>query len=476
LLGQPPLRPLLLGMAMACASRALAAGITDESAHAPPPIALPAAGGAYIDPVFGTRVLRVTDERHGRRCVHAYSYWPALNRDATRLLLTCDDVPVLYRFDGTGTSPDGKLAGDDGPRVQASGASWSHAAPDVIYALDGRRLWRPDVSRRGAAGAEVVRDFSGLFAYPHFLAQLSMAADDRTFTFHSRDPATGAKLDAVVYDTATDEIRVFPRGDYVIDESAIDKSGRWVVVQGDEVNPGFQLWDLQTGDVLRADLDDADARPGGHSDLGRTLLVNSDGFETGLIARRYEAPLGAANLRPLVRYRHRDGRRNWSIADHVSLRADAETFVVASTYAGDGSWSAFEDEIFLAYTDGSGFVRLAHTRSVEASPNRAERYFAQPRAVVDRSGRYVVYTSDLGSATRTDVLLLTIPEALWPTAGSTPKPSPPLPSLPPPAPAPALDGCAAGGRGAAPPVAALALALVLMGRRRRRLPASGSEA
>jgi len=149
--------------------------------------------------------------------------------------------------------------------------------------------------------------------------------------------------------------------------------------------------------------------------------------------RGYTAQLGARNLRNIVHYRLKDGNRNWSIADHVSLRADAETFVVASTYAGDGSYSAFEDEIYLAYTDGSGFVRLAHTRSTEANPDRAKRYWAQPRATVDRAGRWVVWTSDLGSTSRTDVLMLEIPVELRPATSTPTTPSTP-PTTPPPVP------------------------------------------
>lgn len=93
-----------------------------------------------------------------------------------------------------------------------------------------------------------------------------------------------------------------------------------------------------------------------------------------------------------------------------------ETFVIGSTYGGDGSWAAFEDEIYLAYTDGSGFVRLAHSRSAQVGPNADRNCYASPRAVVDRLGRYVVYTSDLGSPSHMDVMILRIPEALWPTA------------------------------------------------------------
>jgi hypothetical protein len=45
--------------------------------------------------VFGTKVTRVTDANDGTLCVHAYAYWPAFNTNDTRLLVSCDGVPLL---------------------------------------------------------------------------------------------------------------------------------------------------------------------------------------------------------------------------------------------------------------------------------------------------------------------------------------------------------------------------------------------
>jgi hypothetical protein len=415
-----PLRVMLVVAALG-APAAASPGIRDSEPHAPPEIALPRSGGSYVDPVFGTRITRVTDERDGKSCVHAYSYWPAMNLDSTRLLIACDNAPLLYRFDGRKLRADGRLEGGDGPEVQFEGASWSHRSPDVIYALDGEKLWRLDVSRRGARGAKVVRDFSDLVDDGVVVAHLTMSSDDRVFSFHTRDRRTGAHRDAFVYDAHSGKVRKFERGTMPINESKVSKSGRWVMVDG--ALGGWKMWEPESGKVLSFDPGDGEARPGGHADLGKTLIVNSDGWNTGLQVRGYGAPLGARNLVNIARYPRRDGEPNWSIADHVSLRADSEAFVVASTYGGDGSFSAFEDEIYLAYTDGSGTVRLAHTRSTEANPDPDKRYWAQPRAVIDREGRWVVWTSDLGSSSRTDVLMLEIPAELRPA----PPPPPPAP-------------------------------------------------
>jgi hypothetical protein len=147
-----------------------------------------------------------------------------------------------------------------------------------------------------------------------------------------------------------------------IDESKVDKQGRFVLV--DFASGDLELWDLRTGKTELFAWGNPDDKPGGHTDLGATFMVNGDGWNTGLPVRRDEAMHGAANLTNIVTYRRPDGSLNWSISDHASLRTDDETFVIGSTYGGDGSYAAFQDEIYLARTDGSGFVRLAQTRGV----------------------------------------------------------------------------------------------------------------
>ncbi|HEX8285847.1 MAG TPA: hypothetical protein VF588_20995, partial [Pyrinomonadaceae bacterium] len=49
--------------------------------------ALPAAGGTFRDPAFGTEVMRVTDARDGKLNGTFYPHWPTLNADSTRLLV-----------------------------------------------------------------------------------------------------------------------------------------------------------------------------------------------------------------------------------------------------------------------------------------------------------------------------------------------------------------------------------------------------
>jgi hypothetical protein len=267
----------------------------------------------------------------------------------------------------------------------------------VLYALGGGALWRFDVGGRGRTR---LADFGRLFGYPCTLAQLSMSDDARVFTFHARDPRTRARRDAAVFDRATGRAQVYRIGAFPLDETRVDRRGRVVLIDGGKA--GYRLWDFRAGRVVELRWNETD-RPGGHADLGAGTMVNGDGWDTGLIWRSIDAP---RTLRSLLRYPRPDGKPNWTIAEHVSMQADGERFAVVSTYGGDGSWSAFENEVFLVFTDGSGVRRLAHTRSANRRPLD---YWAQPRATVDRAGRFIVFTSSLGSADRLDVLILQIP-------------------------------------------------------------------
>ena len=64
--------------------------ISDRNVYQKPPLpALPRAGGTYRDPVFGTEIMRATDESDCpvQGCGTYYSHWPTFNANNTRLLI-----------------------------------------------------------------------------------------------------------------------------------------------------------------------------------------------------------------------------------------------------------------------------------------------------------------------------------------------------------------------------------------------------
>lgn len=67
-------------------------------------------------------------------------------------------------------------------------------------------------------------------------------------------------------------------------------------------------------------------------------------------------------------------------------------FTTSGGYAAPttGNWERYQGEIILAKVDGSAAYRVAHTRS-----RTLESFWAQPHAAISRSGRYVVFTSNM---------------------------------------------------------------------------------
>lgn len=65
---------------------------TDLNSYPEPPLpSLPSAGGKLIDPVFGSEIMRVTDETDGLSAGTAYSYWSTFNKDNTKLFIQANN-------------------------------------------------------------------------------------------------------------------------------------------------------------------------------------------------------------------------------------------------------------------------------------------------------------------------------------------------------------------------------------------------
>jgi hypothetical protein len=194
----------------------------------PPPPPLPAAGGIVIDPTFGTRIMRLTDANDGPDCTNAYSYWPTLNVNGTRLMVYSGTAPLLYQFDPVQFKILSKVVWDTptpiGGSVGWEDAIWSGTDPDVIYAHDslGMHLWAYNVATKTYT---LVFDLTAQYDRGDYLWQMSRAvATDNVFAFTRRDARYNVvgylvwrrDLNRVVYDVATNKL----------DEVQVDKSGR----------------------------------------------------------------------------------------------------------------------------------------------------------------------------------------------------------------------------------------------------------
>jgi hypothetical protein len=362
--------------------------------------ALPKAGDVFTDPTFGTTIMRVTDRSDGARNHVAYSYWPAFNKDCTWLTANCDGEPMLFKFDPQAFKLLGKDRLFDSPPQAGGGmpgwedSIWSGTSPDALYCHEGLRLWRRDVARKEYT---LVKDFSQQLP-PGHLRQMSKSLDDNVFGFTLQDPAwkvTGL----MAWRADTDEI-VLRDDREGLDEIQVDKTGRYCLIKTDKQGKDQVqaiVADLETG--KRTDLiDDAPDFAPGHSDNGRGLVVGADNWRNAITVRA----LGKPHEHTLVL----DLKNDWSLGCHISLLADDESWALVSFFsAAAKAGGPFTDELVLVATDGSQQVRrLAHHFSV------FKEYWDSPRASISRDGRFVVFNSNFGDATRRDVFVLKVPD------------------------------------------------------------------
>lgn len=374
---------------------------TDRGVYDPLPVTLPQAGGVFVDPVFGTQIMRVTDEADGPENQNAYSYWPSFNKNATWFHINCSGTAVLYRFDPEGFALLGKAPlfsrnppGGHVPRWES--AIWSGEVPDVLFCHEGLRLWAYDVRSREYT---LVKDFAGELP-PGHLAQMSKSLDDNVFGFSRQDP-NWRVVGYLVWRRSDDKI-ILREETTIVDEVQVDKTGQYCVIKTTLQGRGAvqaRVADLRTGTIEDLIDNEPDFAPG-HSDNGRGTIIGADNWRNCLTFRRLQSPHQFSTILDLY--------NDWSQDYHVSLLADNEDWVLLSFYVANDlpQSGVFRNEIVQAATDGSQRVRrLAHHRSVFA-----RQYWNSPRANISRDGRFVIFTSNWEGRGQRDVFILQVPQ------------------------------------------------------------------
>ncbi len=379
--------------------------VTDTDVRTlPEATVLPAAGKTYIDPVFKTLIMRVTDEFDGKASQNAYSYWPSFNKDCSYFHIMTSFGPNLYSFDPAGfkllskeklfaaKTPNGKV-----PNWEDS--IWSGKDPDSLICCEGPRLWNYNVKTKSYT---LLKDFSEMLPGDRPW-QLSRSIDDEVFGFTRKDLVKNSINGYAAWKRSTDKLLV-NKNETEIDEVQIDKSGRYLVVKGDKQGRGVinvHVLDLQSGAISDL-LDDGPDFSPGHSDSGMGCLVGDDNYLNRFLFRKLASP----HLFTAIRARKDD----WSQGAHLSFLADDESMILVSNFTANNLLCSgiFKDEIFLLATDGSGRVkRICHHRSDYL---KTKEYWDSPRANISRDGKFVIYTSNWDASGRRDVFIAKVPD------------------------------------------------------------------
>jgi hypothetical protein len=421
--------------------------ISDRNVYAKPPLPpLPPLNGTYRDPVFGTEILRATDEADCPQigCGTYYSHWPTFNADATRILIRKGETgyALVKDFDAANfrVGPSRQLPSDiringvrhGGPAWES--AIWSHTDPDIIYTYPnypdgGMYLYSYNVA---TDTFKVLGDLNYLNTTGNdFLFQMNMSADDDVFSWSvQRLGNNGTPVAYVVYKRSVGKVLFYVPNTNDFNEVHVDKTGHYLNIPLNRPLPdgdSMEFLNLDTGELTKILDGTPDFRPG-HGDLGTNLIFGFDNDTDGFTVRKMSEP---HNPHYVFWLRTGSGPTggvvDWSQDMHATMLADNEDWATIATFydptSGMPSSGIFKDEIFQVALDGSQRVRrlLQHRSSIDLKTNLTG-YWAMPKPTISRDGRFIAYTSNWEKSGRYDLFIARIDPAPRLTQ---PQPAPP---------------------------------------------------
>jgi hypothetical protein len=379
--------------------------VTDRSIHQMPQTIEPKARMSFVDPVFGTTLIRVTDRKSdisrddsSKGLKNEYSRVQAFNADETRLIIRGISAS-WYLYDAKTLKLLKRLPieGSVDPR-------WDAVDPHTLYYVDEGRLTMLDV----ATGKKEVRhhfrsDFPGQpLAAVWTRYEGSPSSDGRYWGLMAEDD-DWKTVALLIYDASSDKIiarRKVPEATSDIDWVSISPLGTYFLAaynnqcregeKCDENNPGglmvydrslSKAWGIN--DVGHCDV----ALDGG----GREVLVFQDNARDWISM----ADLSTGKMTPLLEI---DFSKS-ALGFHFSGRSlKAPGWVIVSTYNG-GSRAEFtwmDNQIFaLELKSGGRIARLAHHHSWY-DEKMDQDYWAEPHATVNRDFTRILFTSNWG--------------------------------------------------------------------------------
>jgi len=396
---------------------------------------LPSRGPFTFPAPYNTRGIRLTNANDcgGTDCLSyvGYSYWRNVNNHMGSNDLyvflglsqaTGGTGPTLFRVDKTTRAVTnlGPLFAPSSPFYYASaeGWYWSATQPSKIYVTDtfGPRLYRYDAFTHQLSQ---VFDASTQFGANRYIWQAHSSDDDRVHSATLRDMGTYEMLGCLVYREDTAQFSWFPKvGDF--DECHVDKSGRWLVslenVDGANGEDN-RIFDLQTG-AERIVLDQ-DGAPG-HMDTGFGYMVGADNWNNQPNAIRLDRFDQTPVPGPVV---YHDSDWFALSADHVA-HGNAKPGVPLNQQWACGSGATRQslprgNELVCFKLDTSMDVLVVAPTMIDLdAPGGGDDYGKFPKANLDVTGRYMIWTSNLGG-NRLDAFLVEVPYELLTGGGST---------------------------------------------------------
>ena len=392
--------------------------ITDLEVHQTIPLEKPPAGIEFLDPVFDTCLVRVTDhseiidpDEATQGLKNEYSRVQSFNADGS-LILVMSTAGNWFVYDGETFDLLGQLPISLEPR-------WDAEDPDLLYFIEETAL---KSHRLSTGSTEIVHEFSNDFPDIRISAvwtryEGSPTKDTRYWGMMVEDEEW-MPVALLVYDLETDQVISIKEADNNkdIDSVTISPLGNYLLAYhddycesdrlGDEENPcGLMVYDrdLQNGRGL--------LRIVGHSDIaldenGREVLVFQDidadyismlDLESGEITQLWPIDFSYSGL-----------------GFHFSGNGYQQPgWVLVSTSLGaqpSATW--MDDQTFALELKPDGkVVRFAHTRSL-VDEYQEHDYWAEPHASVNPDFTRILFTSNWGrsGSEEVDMYLIELPK------------------------------------------------------------------
>jgi hypothetical protein len=383
---------------------------------------LPNTRGKFLfPPPYNTEAIRITDASDcgGTDCVIpvGYSYWRNTNAHENGndmyIFLGLNSQkggsgPTLFKLDkATDTiTKVGPLFPPVSKFVRSTGEGWYFSASrtNKLYVNDGPALLRYDVVSHLF---DTVFDVTQVYGSDRYIWQAHSSNDDQVHSATLRVKSTGKNLGCVVFNEATGRFSFFPeRGKF--DECHIDKSGRYLLLL-DNIDGRNDLEnifiDLETG----AESVVYDENGGvGHADLGYGYVIGNDGWNplpNAIVSWIFASPVSKG---PRVFY-----GSSWNInrIEHVSHQNAKPSLPMDRQFAcgAAADRAAPQNEILCFRLDGSqDELVVAPVMTDLDAPGGETEYYKAPKGNLDISGRYYIWTANMGG-NRMDAFLVKVP-------------------------------------------------------------------
>ena len=387
---------------------------------------------SYIDPAFGSRVVRITDSAFGEVNKPAYSSMQAWNSDESYIL--------LYR---TGTDGAGhKLLNGhtyefirdlDITPSDIEQVFWSHTDADIFYYISKRsadygQLKQFNIATNSDLKLADFSDYCGsglpsagndvqMQSVTDDLFGFSCQQDDGHFIMLSFQPSTGAVTTAPIgMGTSWTEWSApvpAPSGDMLWHQGYVIRNDlQQVVYQLDMANP------LEHGSIGQTH-DGSDA----YYQVAFNSSPNScDGDLYKGVGHLVEHNLVTGGCRNIISEEH--GYPYTTSGTHVSAQAYLQSERVAVSSIGRETHfthftngipaPALLSEVYVANTDpdDTKVCRLAHHRSFGKSATNGDYapYFGEPHATISPTGTRVLFGSDWYDSGSVDSFVIELPD------------------------------------------------------------------